>query len=419
MSTSDKLAAHQFSLPVETWSEIFEYAVYVPSLVDADNTDRDDRDAFIYPNSATPIIPSSLVGLSDSLQPTLSTRSSLALVCKAWHVMTTPLLYRLLRIRSFEDMYALAKTFESSRKQSSLHLGTFVRHLRIESPFALTAMPAPDLVFSCLTRLKILTLNFPYTAMHNKFLLIPLSHCRQTLRRIDISNLHDGILESDRQGNSLVTMLKSLPHLRHLTVCSETGSMACPRHLPRLSELSSFGAFDYRCPYHHLDNHPFPSLRHVDIQLPIIKRGCVRHLLELQGRLLTSVFLSTFPICRFNVGPLHTACSLLKDHCPNLKTLVMMVGPFGSYQHLILDNFPAVTQMGLLSPRFERNEPERFYPWLECMGTIPSIRVLRLMDRWISGSVRAAIESDEKSVRKYLKECRYRLEDYDGDAILF
>ncbi|TFY65337.1 hypothetical protein EVG20_g5634 [Dentipellis fragilis] len=418
MSDHDKLATYHFSLPVETWSEIFEYAIYVPNLVDTDDTDV--RGAFVYPNSATPVVPSSLVGLCDPLQPTLNTRSSLALVCKAWHAITTPLLYRLLRIRSYQEMHALAKTFQSSRKQSrSLHLGTFVRHLRIESSVAFGAITALDPLFSCLTRLKILTLNLPYTTMHSRLLLGPLSHCKQTLRRLAISNLRDGILSGGRDGHSLVTVLNSLPHLRSMTICSEAGMMACPCLLPRLPELTFLGAFDCLCHYHHRDTPTFPSLRHLDIQLPVIRRGCITHLLKLQGHLLTSVFMNTFPICRFNTGPLHAACNLLKDHCPKLATLAIMVGPFEAYQHLMLDNFPAVTHFGLLSPRFERNEPERFYPWLAAMGAIPSIRVLRLMDRWISGSVHTAIGSGEESVRTHLKECHYRLEDYDGDTISF
>ncbi|KAI0062059.1 hypothetical protein BV25DRAFT_691555 [Artomyces pyxidatus] len=126
MSTPDDSPRGLYLAP-EMWLEIFEWATFVPHLMNIDVANP-----FDYPGTSSTIDnPWSHVDLDASLHQ----RLTLILVCKTWYSLANPILYRCLVVRNKKAAICLGLTLKASRLRCESSdsaepaVGSFVRHL--------------------------------------------------------------------------------------------------------------------------------------------------------------------------------------------------------------------------------------------------------------------------------------------------
>ncbi|TFY52518.1 hypothetical protein EVG20_g10517 [Dentipellis fragilis] len=120
--------------PPEIWLSIFEQATFVPHAFDTDASDPFDV-------LGTPIAfdPSTQV----MLQSVLATKWSLALVCRYWNNLATPLLYQAVAVRNDRGLRSLRDTLKKWTERIS-PTGSFRCALRVRRLDFFRWSPSPD-----------------------------------------------------------------------------------------------------------------------------------------------------------------------------------------------------------------------------------------------------------------------------------
>ncbi len=290
---------------------------------------------------AYPIRTDAFLPLND-IKRSIRSLSLLALVCKQWNTICTPILYQCLVIDDSTVTNVLLNTLESSRTTSRLQpLGCLTRHLII----ALSDHPRDEVEFlgnrilqrfgnlgklaRCLPCLQILSISITIPAV----LGLPMPYygrdfapsitqtSAQSLRKL---YLHQNpiVLFSRRELRSL---LESTPNLVALL---GAGYIGCPLALPYLPKLKylAIGSEAVRCDGNDHKDRRASSLEHIHLG-PVRSPTVWAHVLSAWGLKLTSVSLDLrLPIESAPSPTSNLEClQILSSLCPNITHLEIFI----------------------------------------------------------------------------------------------
>lgn len=318
-------------LPTEIVVCILESFVAFPDVMDT----RATRYA-IYPNDFLPL---------DDIKRSIRSLSLLALVCKQWNNICTPVLYQCLVVDDSTVVNVLLNTLQSSRTTADTlgrlqPPGFLTRHLII----ALSDRPAHsreaepleirvlqrfgDLgkLACCLPHLQILSISITIPAV----LGLPMPHygrdfaasvTRTSTRSLRKLFLHQNpVVLFSRQ--ELYTLLEATPNLVALI---GVGYFGCPVVLPYLPKLKYLAVSSeaVHCDGSEHKDDQTPSLDHVHFA-PIRSSTSWMHFLFAWGSKLTSVSLDL----RMPVEPTPPSMDhlqILRSFCPNISHLEIFI----------------------------------------------------------------------------------------------
>ncbi|KAI0267842.1 hypothetical protein BC834DRAFT_61193 [Gloeopeniophorella convolvens] len=192
MTVSEQHAFMAARIPTELLLDIFELATDIPGFLNDDHSDPFER-----PGVRTPFLDNS--DEVDAIRSAVSIKRALVRVCRRWHAVATPLLYRALFVGHTSTLSLLAKTLsESAVLDGAAALGTHTRRLDLawsnesRDDAVLMAMshdvaePLREII-SCLPGLKIASVS-----VRGSWTLVPVdilhalgSTCGPSLRRLD------------------------------------------------------------------------------------------------------------------------------------------------------------------------------------------------------------------------------------------
>ncbi|TFY81600.1 hypothetical protein EWM64_g2412 [Hericium alpestre] len=321
---SSSAANSQSRLPPEIWTEIFSLASNVPGLMDTDIPDP-----FSEPNYA----PSGQCIDVKSVKTFLRTSLAMALVCKHWHSIALPNLYRCVLVQDGRSGESLCRALRASKSQAghpSRALGSRTRHLVLDlqvqselMTFGSGLMPwdfknLPEIV-ACLPNLQILSASINISAYVSRtpyygaeFARALTGTCGASFRKLHLDQ-NSIVLFAPQDGHAI---LSAMPQLR--MIVGGDASFGCPSSWPELPHLSSLSGPGNQCgtcqdvvAAHHTPT-AFPSLRTATFRLRY-STDTGAHFLALYGPQLTSVHVELWKGCARFLDALRTRCPRLED----------------------------------------------------------------------------------------------------------
>ncbi len=330
----------------------------------------------------------------------LSTSSlfSLALVCKQWNTICTPMLYRCLAIVDDTAVDTLLRALEQSQitatTSGSMPLGSLTRHLiialsdssvngneterlhtRIERRFGNLGQLA-----RCLTHLEILSisiftqdmLGLPLPYYGKNFAATIIQTCAPSLLKLHLH--HEALVLFSRR--ELRKLLESSPNLIAITGAGVGDCTGCPvalPYLPKLKHLAVNSTTGHCDQIGHEDDRT-PLLDHIHIRRGLIMNQWV-HLLSVQGARLTSISLDL----RLSQDPKYSSEYLSKftQFCPNLSYLEICIDNWLSFPWL--ESLPPVERFGI----YVQARNTSVDTICQTLATIqsPSLKIVQLMNR--------------------------------------
>ncbi|KAI0062060.1 hypothetical protein BV25DRAFT_690578 [Artomyces pyxidatus] len=409
--------------PPEIWIEIFEWASFVPGLMDIDLPNT-----FEHPTTFM-VDGTAYTFRVHDLKASLLTRKALVLVCKDWYSMAMPLLYQCLVVRSVKDAECLCLTLNKSRLRTEeghgdSALGSYTRHLVVRS------RERSDLseIIPSLPNLQILSFSLaipsatPSDASGGSgdvdplfFLRAVLETCGNSLQRISATRLPYSIrCDIDAFTKMCMTMA---PQLRTLITPDVSVTRDLAIHSPVLPSLMST---DDRNTEVSLDASPPSSPSEYDFVSVFEFLETRRTFLEkwspffsAHGSHLTTVHL------RFDIHCRAVHLSMLRIHCPNLRLVVLYFKSVPN-RYAVRD-MPPVLRVGIhfgdIVPAADFLALSRM---LSEMNTVPG-RVVRFLhpQDWLM--FQAYMKYMEKKDRDGLVHAittgSFHLEDHNGDRL--
>ncbi|KAI0046937.1 hypothetical protein FA95DRAFT_1606506 [Auriscalpium vulgare] len=307
---ADTLRASQATstvhLPLELWAKIFEFSAFVPGLLDIDVPDPFDTSTASTPNKPWD---------SNKLEGALRSLQWIVRVCKDWHALATPFLYRTVVIKRRVDIDCLQSALEASAARAKATeepaLGSRVRHL------AVLISRSPEKVLS-LTRyfpnLEILTVD-SYAASSVSGMKILTQSCGASLLKLHIH----GSFYAQHYADAILPMM---PQLRTL-ICTEPQLPLVFYRPPKLVclNIDATKPYDAEVTYYE----PFPCVRHAVLEFP--EPGWQRSLsasrpswskfIAFQGHLLTTLHIN------YASKYSRTVLTSIVRGCANLKHLIL------------------------------------------------------------------------------------------------
>ncbi|KAA1477697.1 hypothetical protein DENSPDRAFT_885305 [Dentipellis sp. KUC8613] len=344
--------------PPEIWLSIFEHAAFVPHIFDTDFADPIE-----FPDTPIPFDKSA----ENELKASLVTKLALICVCKSWHDLAIPLLYRAVAARDPQSLLCLRDAIARLTRPS-----TATRNMRVHR-LDLFCWPAVEgrlasavLVdlLSLLPDLRIACVSLPPEAKQS----------RVNSRQFTTDEL-----------NTLIRALSHPTHLRSLRKCilglpkvtiehcnallaqhTQLSFLYAPypmivgleaQHIPARHPLTCL-FIGLKAPLIGEDAQPLSSLRHVYIRLIALayERGAsMEAFLRVQGARLCTVQLD---MRQYSSRPSLDHClHLLSAHCPDLVHLIFIYDPRGTPLTSIFTALPpTVTHLGIYA---EHDDPER------------------------------------------------------------
>ncbi|KAI9512306.1 hypothetical protein F5148DRAFT_15869 [Russula earlei] len=364
----------------------------------------------------------------------LSTRSlcSLTIVCKQWHTICTPRLYRCLAIVDSIAMGSLLHTLEHPQTTYSgrvTPLGCHTRHLII----ALSDYPAHEngtnserfenrvlrrfgnlgRLARCLPHLQTLSTSIytqdmwglPAPYYGKDFAAVVIQTSAQSLRKLHFH--HYPFVLFSRQ--ELRKLLESTPNLVAVTGAGVGSHIGCPASLPHLPHLKylDVNSETGQCDLAEHETNRTPSLDHVLIR-PSPYSNLWAHLLSSQGPKLTSISLDL----RSSVDSENCSncLSLIINLCHSLSRLEICIGSWHYFPRL--DPLPPVEHLAI-SVQDSNIEVATI---CEKLATIrsPSLQAVRLIDAGMFEWFMSPLSNNVESAWRPLVGHSFRIVDYDG-----
>jgi F-box-like len=406
-------------LPVETLEYILQLVVAFPDLM----------------NTSSPqysMCPKNFLPLEDIK---LSTRSlfSLALVCKQWNTICTPVLYQCLVVDDYTTTDLLLRTLEHPWVTTDplgrfQPLGSLTRHLII----ALSDQPAREnlddrldirvvrrfgnlgRLARCLPCLQTLSISItiqkslwglPMPYYGKDFAAAITQTSAQSLQKLYLHK--NPILLFTRP--ELYNLLELAPNLAAVVGSGCTDLINCPvalPYLPKLTHLTVTNEVGQCDSSMHQDNR-IPSLEHVHIR-PSPSSNFWLHLLSAQGPGLTSISLDL----RVTEAPENRSdcLSMLSSLCPNLSRLEIFIDDWHSFPRA--DWFPSIEYLDIRI-LFGISTVADICKTLATIQ-LRSLRVIRLMDPQMIEWFAESHSSNAESAWSPLIGCPFRVVDCHG-----
>lgn len=393
-------------VPPEIWIQIFEWASFLPGLMDIG-----------VPN---PLQPSAVKEWYspftwNNLRACLATRRAIVLVCQRWYTVGLPILYHCLFIRDSACRISLQRTFAAeaaARKHSapSVPLWSWARHLvldvdHLSSNAEFTSeMEAVSAILFFVPNLKILSFGAigELGQLPKKFTDTLSKTCGSTLRRIYLRWNQFPFLTSAQCDH----LLASLPNLETIVGGSFMGR--CVAAMPRLPNLHHITLFSEDCGTSHDSNVNFPAVREASLRIGV--HAGWKHFTAVHGPLLTTIYLTYMS----PLGPdsIQRDLNVLKDDCPNLTHLIIHLVGWSQIFPMVLP--PSVTHLGLSFNSMDRKFVIRpgYGDLFAGIASIkaPSLKVVRLL----SGAPNQYLRFVDFPA---LSKCGFHLEDATGTRL--
>ncbi|KAI0273531.1 hypothetical protein BC834DRAFT_840437 [Gloeopeniophorella convolvens] len=412
-------------LPLEIWSDILEWVTYVPGLMSVDVPDPFDS-----PTTLTPDHPWCLQKLRRSLWQ----RRMLVLVCRDWHTMAVPILYRCVLVRDPDSAEKLHRTLAASQERGDRPTrGSHARHLilalseryvfsrTIRYLPKLEILTAPSLEIVSPDTCRTVTAPAPPPARaaqlppEDSFVRALSDTCGASLRRIQI-----GQFPSTDDAHAF---LRATPHLR--TIISRDASLCLNNTLavlPPVTFMTVHGSLAGGAAAHA----PVPSARSVFLRDPGLyrSRDAWARFLATQGAHLARVHIdfAASDYAAFVSAP-HGAVAVLERHCPRLAHLILHLAraPHGGAGF-------ALRRVAALAPRlgihFVEDGPAAAEAARACAPLVAGLleidarvppRVVRFLNAEVAAALRAHMDGAEGvALTQAVLAGRFRLEDADG-----
>lgn len=421
-------------VPPELWLRIFEFATFVPGILDVHVYDPFDS-----PHATLPLSEFDWVELARSF----ATRWSIVRVSKLWHSFGLPFLYEIVALHGHEDKVlhlhkALVKSIERGDERP---LGSLVRHIVLGGPVSdqcFGSLRNCDLIPSIMGH----TSNLDILSIHHQSRidsLLPSSlptilsstTIPPSLKKIYI---HADMYPYLAKGFSLPPSLHTF-----VTGVHERASQGlCPVDLLTLPNLSFLAVGPSACAEHQL----LSNRIHADDTLvarPALTQALfvghaitMAHFLSVQGEYLTTVHLDVRVMYSME---LERSMDLLADHCPHLTHLIVSHLAYDrrgmppcfdlppTITHLGLEGyFPSSDDGVLESPRTRtraRNQAsEKLFMCLaRSVMQVPGLKVVRFFDDMGPERLKEMVEMGGGMAELWGEERTFRVEDKEGNEM--
>lgn len=281
-------------LPPELWYECFEWATFIPGVFDV--TVPDPFDTSLLPDGDAHHFPSIIYAHQQiELQRSLQVKRTLVLVCKDWHTIAVPLLYRTLFIRQTDDLPTIRDTLLDSRRRLASagfgiehSLGACTRRVDIWLPSlcdndgAMKILLEPlTSIFSCLPSLRSLFVlacaGRAIRVMPDSVINAIADTCAGTLERIcwDSESTVLPMRETYRNLLRRSRRMRTIDSALYAWAASCPLSMAGPRAERGILEKLDYFTMEpwFHCDYEPILEHgslasiepPYPNLRKVSV----------------------------------------------------------------------------------------------------------------------------------------------------------
>ncbi|KAI0044116.1 hypothetical protein FA95DRAFT_1562546 [Auriscalpium vulgare] len=452
------------NLPAEILLTIFEVATYVPEPM--------SREAFVDPFASSTSRPLDHPGDVDDILAALRLRAALPLVCKHWHALATPLLYRCLIITDAHAGFLLRDTLVAScippTADPSLPitstrrpaLGTHTEQLvltfflgtcwddetRGDGMLPAELRPLGE-IFACLPRLTTL---WALVAMYNSkgsprtptsrpgfsrlrcgvdpLLTRQLMRaCGATLQRVYLGRGAEEVFDVRLWTGAPKVRSIVWPRQSAVRCNAETCVGVMRERRPDLALMTvNVGPCHKECG----DNLGsvrglFPNLRTVLFRgmdcgaLGSHEPSTWRHFLAIQGPLLTAAHID---LTEYGLGasPMHclnTMLAALRESCPDLTHLYVYVGNLDLLEDL--ESVPSVTHLGIYCATWlpkARADGAAGSPLDVVSGLqIPSLQVVRFMSPGVVPLLREHVRKGKVAFdAERISQCSFRIEDHSG-----
>ncbi|KAH9177011.1 hypothetical protein EDB89DRAFT_1609129 [Lactarius sanguifluus] len=409
-------------LPTEMVVCILESVVAFPDVMDTSAP----RYA-IFPNGFLPL---------DDIKRSIQSLSLLALVCKQWNTICTPILYQCLVVDDSTVMDVLLNTLQRSHTTTHtpgrlLPSGLLTHHLiialsdrhthsREAEPLEIRILQRfGDLgkLACCLPHLQILSISIAIPAV----LGLPMPHYGRdfaaSLTRTSARSLRKLFLYQNPvvlfSRPELHTLLESTANLVALIGADYIGCPAALPSLPKLKYLAVSGEAVHCGGTGHKDD-PTPSLDHVHFG-PIRSSTSWVHLLSAWGPKLTSVSLDLrIPVVSTSPPTDHFDCSqILGSLCPNISRLEIFITNWHCFPQL--DWVPSLEALDihLIFSGVTVTDMCKTLAGIQ----LPSLKVIRFldpeMDKWLASPQSGNVDSAWDPLLKIM----FRVVNYDGHQL--
>ncbi|KAA1477693.1 hypothetical protein DENSPDRAFT_844875 [Dentipellis sp. KUC8613] len=395
--------------PPEIWLTIFEHATFVPHAFDADAGDPFDVAGAPLPHDGT---------IQKDLIASLSTKWSLALVCKSWHELATPLLYQAVAAGSDKSLQSLCDALARFASADLPIRRPRVRRLDLFrwSPFVLSSKQASANLISIFTYLPDLEIicghSFPSElADLNSYMQALVVNCGHSLRKC---SLYSPFISRD----DCVALLTRCPRLAHLYILrhprprKQSYSL---QDIPKQNNLT-FLSLDLPLSQHQEPLHPIPSLQHVHILLQNPPYLGVEDFLSVQGPHLRTIQLNAQ---RFSTQEnIQVYFDFFGEYCPKLVHLIIICESWSQlFPPVSLP--PTVTHLGV----FATGEcaSNGLAEYLERTGNLANQRTIPVVIKWLNSSTKGDLERPLIDVAPRAlptaSSPQCRLKDADGSGL--
>ncbi|KAH9046461.1 hypothetical protein EDB84DRAFT_1575863 [Lactarius hengduanensis] len=374
-------------LPTEMVVCILESFVAFPDVMDTSAPHY-----AINPNGFLPL---------DDIKRSIQSLSLLALVCKQWNTICTPILYQCLVVDDYTVMNVLLNTLQ--RSHTTTHTSALSdrhTHSREAEPLEIRILQRfGDLgkLACCLPHLQILSISIAIPAV----LGLPMPHYGRdfaaSIARTSARSLRKLFLYQNPvvlfSRSELHTLLESTPNLVALVGADYIGCPAALPSLPKLKYLAVSGEAAHCGGTGHKDD-PTPSLDHVHFG-PIRSPTFWMHLLSAWGPKLTSVSLDLrIPVVSTSPPTDHFDCSqILGSLCPNISRLEIFVINWHCFPQL--DWLPSVEDLDIHLIFSGVTVTDMCKTLADIQ--LPSLKVIRFldpeMDKWLASPQSGNVDS--------------------------
>ncbi|EIM82462.1 uncharacterized protein STEHIDRAFT_171371 [Stereum hirsutum FP-91666 SS1] len=459
-----------YDVPNELWLHIFHLATFVQGSLDAEHHDSFDHEADLW-NTA---LQYSTIPRFPLIKASNATKLGFALVCKRWHGLAIPLLYRTVHVNKCDDLRSLGHTLQQSAKSAAdasaeghnPPLGSWVLRLDLamdDLPKTASGMTSVlenlTAIFISLPKLEILSVN-ALPPLHlaatdaSRPLSLCLAHiseptwdaltssCGGSLLRLQFTaNLYNSCilppLPSGQGG-----MLTGFTRLRTLGPGFDGECPVC-NELP--STLTS-----YIRPLHGRNTHecslvrglPHPQCPRLSTISLTIRRShpslCSQRFLALNGLPVTTILIfSSRSAVKYRL-----TLELIRQYCPNLTRLILVVTTLDQTDNasdIIRLMPPSVTHLGVAldlphwyrdpssTEAIDESDLGRIVEWLSEARLALSSSAVRLVRFFHSKYYERPSRSGETQVLgldtelgealKRFEGCRVPLEGFNGQLL--
>ncbi|KIK76842.1 hypothetical protein PAXRUDRAFT_835196 [Paxillus rubicundulus Ve08.2h10] len=408
------------TLPVELWLEIVQYATFVPDILEPD----------IYHQTAR-LDPYWSNGHYSPMLDALCTKRALALVCKTWWGLCTPILYQSIILTSTRCSELLAVTLIKSRDQSSASdgtsnpsLGSFTVRLDIrDQRWRSDRSNALHSIIGCLPNLSVLTSPSIGWAPSREFECF-MDHVLSVSLPLRVIDWRRAMRPQD-----LEQLLKNSPHLQMLRCfdiplshpATSTGEVLTASPVGDTSVMSNITTLDIYNSFDHqgfCSHFTFPLLRELSCNLGIqtTTAAIAQELFfKRYGHNLTSLHLQ-----HYVSSPSNETRDLLwiQEHCPGLRNLsISLTG----WNQMPVDpiNIPAIVVLGLRCAidGLGIRQYAPLFGFLKSLNeTSSTLRAVQFLDP-ANVSNMCSFEGGRKLLKDFIKLSRFRLEDHAGRSL--